>query len=193
MEAIPLLFPTPNGHNNGSGFLVFAAGRHWLATAAHLAHLLKQPHKNWQAWPQFVQVSGVEIPLFHQLSPRFAYLDAGATIADLLMLPLPQPLPGYTIFDTALVVLPTGEQVTAFGYVRLGSTLSNQLTVEGTILGIKGELVLSSAIPPEGFSGGPLVTSGGRLVGLNIGVEEGVGVSVGLGPIARAVACFQGP
>lgn len=191
MQAIPVLFPTPHGHNNGSGFQVRSGGRHWLTTAAHLAHLIRQPHKDWLAWPQVIMTPGGEIPLFDKLAPRFAYLDAGSTIADLLMLPLSRPLAGYDEFEIAGSAATVGERVTAFGYARMGSTLSRQQAAPGVIWGHRGELVLTTAAPPQGFSGGPLVTEAGRLVGMNIGTEEGVGVAVGLSPMARAIAGFK--
>jgi hypothetical protein len=201
MQALPILISTDEGHNNGSAFILMYNDGTWLCTAGHLPLLVRQPHKEWHKWPKSLLIPGATLPLFTkgpEIIPRFAYLDAGTHIADLLLLPLtadiaakPELTP-YTRFDFSHESsVHVGLPVTAFGYVRVGSTLSDEQKLEGMVSDLSPELVRFVAQPPAGFSGGPVVNSAGGLVGMNIGHEDGKAVAVSLAALRKAILQFS--
>lgn len=184
MQAIPILFAEPGGHFNGSAILVQRRFSHWLLTAGHLPLAMRQPHKNWDQWPDIAIVPDLHVPLFHASPrlPRFLYLDCGSYIADIMIIPLSTSAATalqnhFTVFplDLPSPPPPIGTAASAFGFVRQGSNLSDEQQVAGTVAGVTSELIQFSTLPPPGFSGGPLIQADNSLIGMTIGHDNGYG------------------
>ena len=212
-HALPILYRTSATDDaSGSAFMFTYEGLLWLCTAAHVPLYGQMqehkgrwaPHKNWQTWPQTMIVlnpptsgSGptmlASLPMFASGAPLFRYLDIDAThMADLLILPVGQEdetaHAPFTKFVLGAEWPQPGMAARAVGYPKIGTHVLPLHQQKVTVTRIPGELVEHDYLAPEGMSGGPLVSVGGNLIGMNIGHDKrATGTAVGQSAIARAI------
>ncbi|WP_432246238.1 S1 family peptidase (plasmid) [Arthrobacter sp. G.S.26] len=187
--AIPLTSPTatPGVHMNGTGFLAKISGQTYLATVAHIATGKEEILDNWSLWssdvifwdaqgnqagqlPLFkVQEDGLRLPEFKFVRTR----DIANVLVDAILLPIPEdhPLIGlkkiFQITDSP-ADCHVDQMVTVIGYLKDPSWP----TLEAGKHRVSGADVPVFSISPaavKGYSGGPVITASGNLVGMLYG------------------------
>lgn len=180
---------TWNPSHIGTAFLASALGKEWLISALHVP-IYENPHDDWARWPKragleldFPRRKGKKFPLFKAgtSTPNFVHFKTeDGVVADFMAFELPHigiterlrsRLRVFNIEVPENPPLKVGDTVHVFGYpipeqiltsaahtVFQLATPTNPLQTERKVL--------------EGFSGGPVLTDHGELVGMAIGNTE---------------------
>lgn len=209
LQTIPLLTATPEGlPAGGTGFLGLFHGHTWLVTAAHVILGANPVHGRWIEWPEFATLKPfgnhnvVDMPLFRgsgsNRDPKFAFRGATDSIADFLALPVPPhafvaipELAAVEAFDLNDVAeLSPGDALEIVGY----PTDVDEWPVvpafrrTANVLSTAYEHFEFTPASVNGTSGGPILASNGRLGGLVMGDNYGIGRAVAATAIPVIIA-----
>lgn len=177
----------------GAAFLTRYDGKLWLISALHVPYGAK-PHNDWSRFPKRMEIRTCPsdnhvLDLGNLIdasnNPRFLYTTQGNGIpADFMAIPLvdgslPAWLSHVRIFDLKKDTrkASVGEEATLWGYPKDKNKLTaTPLTIWA--LPTHNSLLQTEQTAVEGNSGGPLIGSDGKLLGMVIGNTNGRGLFV---------------
>lgn len=172
----------------GTAFLARYDGKLWLISALHVPYGEK-PHNDWSRFPKRMEIRTCPsdnhvLDLGNLIdasnNPRFLYTTQGnGTLADFMAIPLvdgslPVWLSHVRIFDlnkdTREAAI--GEEATLWGCPKKECKLA-ATRLKIWALPTHNSLLQTEQIAEEGNSGGPLIGSDGKLLGMVIGNTNG--------------------
>lgn len=162
----------------------------WLLSAAHVP-LNQHPHHRWDEWPSEAHVyttleNVYPLPLFSSLprEPLFLHVRGDGIIADIMALPLDasaqRELRDFRAFEVQDIAgVSDGDVIEAFGYPLTAPWPAEAVARIGAkVVAYDHMLIRFRPNAEKGFSGGPVLNDAGKLVGILIGHDDGLGAAV---------------
>ncbi|WP_160667949.1 hypothetical protein [Pseudarthrobacter sp. ATCC 49987] len=178
---------------HGSGFLARIHGSTFLVTVAHLGDCELAPRADWSLWPDSIFLADTvdvdeedglpkrieEFVLFIEghkgkRVPRFKYRlrqERPGTIADIILLPLQSDDRIVKMYSSFHLPVDKGDHQPGALVTQLGrrSEFPALSDTEHHSTLLDGPVRLMVPEGQEGDSGGPVINSGGLLLGMNVG------------------------